>query len=377
MNLLSISAPTGEEAPVRDYILGELTRLGVRESEIRVDDAPSRIALPCQTGNLIVQAGGDKPGPRRLLLAHMDTVPLARNADPEVRGDRIVALGRTALGGDDRAGVAAILTAFEELKRLDLPHPPLTLLFTVREESGLRGAAAVRLEDLGPTVPACAFNFDGGCPNEATIGATGSMRLEIEIRGIAAHAGAHPEKGVSAIAAFAAAVVDLERGGWLGLIQRPEGSGTSNIGVVQAGEATNVITDGLHARAEARSHEPRFLDKIVAEFRRAFMEAAAAHRNKAGRAAEVDVCAERSYSSFRLPQESPAVVAALNAARAAGLQPSTRVSNGGLDANWLTHRGVPTVSLGCGQHEIHTVEEYVLIEEYLAACRVALALMEA
>jgi len=100
-----------------------------------VDDAPSRIDLPCQTGNVIVLLPGTVPGPRRLVSAHMDTVPLARNAEPVVRGDRIVAMGETALGGDDRTGVAAVLSALEEIERLDLPHQPLTLLFTVREES--------------------------------------------------------------------------------------------------------------------------------------------------------------------------------------------------------------------------------------------------
>jgi tripeptide aminopeptidase len=36
--------------------------------------------------------------------------------------------------------------------------------------------------------------------------------------------------------------------------------------------------------------------------------------------------------------------------------------------------GIPTVTLGCGQHDIHTVNETLNVEEYLAACRVALRL---
>jgi len=49
------------------------------------------------------------------------------------------------------------------------------------------------------------------------------------------------------------------------------------------------------------------------------------------------------------------------------------VADGGLDANHLTARGVPTVTLGAGQHSPHTVDEYVVVEEYLDGCRLAVA----
>ncbi len=372
VDLLSISAPTGEEKPVADYLTAAALAAGVPREAVQVDDAVSRIPLPCQTGNLIVSLPGTAPGPRRLLVAHMDTVPLARNAEPVVSGDKIVSLGQTALGGDDRTGVAALLTAIVEMRRQALPHPPVTFLFTVREESGLRGAAAVRLESLGS--PTLAFNFDGGLPNEVTTGATGSKRIDIRVRGVAAHAGVHPERGVSAVAVFAAAAAELDKGGWLGLVRRPEAAGTSNIGVIEAGDATNVVTERLLARAEARSHRPEHLDRIVAEYKSAFAAAASAHRNESGQTGQVEIQVEETYHSFSLKESEPVAQAAISAIRAIGLQPRTRVSNGGLDANWLTRKGLPTVSLGCGQHEIHTTDEYVVIEEYLDACRLALKL---
>jgi tripeptide aminopeptidase len=373
IELLSISSPTGEEASVRDYLVMELTRIGVPRSAIRIDDAPARISLPCQTGNLIVRLAGDGPGPPRLLSAHMDTVPLAKNAEPVIRGDRIVAMGKTALGGDDRAGVAAVMAALHELLRRGLRHPPLTVLFTVREESGLRGARAVRREDLGD--PTAGFNFDGGDPSEVTIGATGSMKLQIEVRGVAAHAGVHPERGVSAVAVFAEAAASLERDGWMGKIVRPEGKGTSNIGVVQGGEATNIVTPRLAVQAEARSHDPAFLRRIVEEYRAAFNRSAESHRSSAGQCGVVQFQAEESYTSFLLPEDAPVVQTALAAARRIGLTPRTRISDGGLDANWLREKSIPTVSLGCGQHEIHTTDEYLVIEEFLVSARLALELV--
>ena len=112
------------------------------------------------------------------------------------KGNRIISAERTALGGDNRTGVAVLATLAASLLEFNLPHPPLTLLFTVREESGLWGASAVDLEDLGR--PLMGFNVDGQLAEEFTIGAVGAERREVEIFGRAAHAGVHPEEGISA-----------------------------------------------------------------------------------------------------------------------------------------------------------------------------------
>ena len=54
-----------------------------------------------------------------------------------------------------------------------------------------------------------------------------------------------------------------------------------------------------------------------------------------------------------------------------------RISNGGLDANWMVAHGIPTVTLGCGQQDIHTVTESLHVESYLQACRIGLQLATA
>jgi tripeptide aminopeptidase len=54
------------------------------------------------------------------------------------------------------------------------------------------------------------------------------------------------------------------------------------------------------------------------------------------------------------------------------MEPDYAIANGGLDANWLTAHGIPTVTLGCGQNDIHTVDEWLDVDEFQKACRVAL-----
>src|SRR5690606_20677858 len=104
----------------------------------------------------------------------------------------------------------ALLTILQE----GLPHPPLTFLWTVQEEVGLLGARHASLSKLGK--PSLCFNWDGGAPNIAVIGATGDDHLDITIHGLASHAGGHPEEGVSAVVIAAMAIADLQQNGWHG-----------------------------------------------------------------------------------------------------------------------------------------------------------------
>ncbi len=84
---------------------------------------------------------------------------------------------------------------------------------------------------------------------------------------------------------------------------------------------------------------------------------------------EIDGCLD--YESFRLPDDSPSILAAEEAIRSLGGNPVRAISNGGLDANWLTAHGIPTVSLGCGQENPHTPAERLDCGEFHRACEIA------
>ncbi len=80
------------------------------------------------------------------------------------------------------------------------------------------------------------------------------------------------------------------------------------------------------------------------------------------------------YLPFRLKDDAPVVKKAAKAVRAIGREPNLRVTNGGLDANWMVKHGIPTVTFGAGQNEIHTVKEFVDLTEFESGCRLAVAL---
>ncbi len=287
MRLLAVEGVTGKEAAIAAAVSEELKTVGVPESAMRYDTVHQRIPLPTETGNLIVELPGTRPGDRLLFSTHLDTVPLCAGAQPKREGDRIVAASdATALGGDNRTGCAVLIAMVETLLKHDLPHPPITLLFTVREESGLHGARELDPKDLGGAK--MCFNVDGTHAAQLMIGAVGQENWEVEIKGKASHAGVAPEKGISATLVASIALAEAHRDGWFGKVVKPEGNGTSNPGVFggkdgkPAGDATNVVTDYVHIVGEARSLDAAFAAKIAQGYREAFAKAQAEVRGHWG-----------------------------------------------------------------------------------------------
>jgi tripeptide aminopeptidase len=373
LELMAIPGKSGEEAGVAEYLRGKLLAAGAPADALKTDNAHQEAIIAGNTGNLILKLPGTVKARRRMLSAHMDTVPICVGCQPQVDGDYVKSANpATGLGGDDRAGAATILTAALEIIEHKLPHPPLTFVWFIQEEVGLYGARCIQQSLLGK--PAMCFNWDGGSPEKVTIGATGGYRMTIEIEGVASHAGVCPERGVSAIAIASLAIADLARGGWHGLVHKGKHRGTSNVGFIHGGEATNVVTDRVWLKAEARSHDPKFRAKLIGQMEKAFHSAAKELKSSEGRRGRVRIDGRLDYESFLLDGKSECVRLAEAAVAAVGRQPQQSVSNGGLDANWLNAHGIPTVTLGCGQMNVHMTSEMLDLPAFRDACRIALRL---
>jgi tripeptide aminopeptidase len=381
MRFLAVEGVTGKEAAIGRELTAALRDVGVPESAIRLDDANTRIPVPTETGNLIV----DLPGrgkmhnqPRIMFMTHMDTVPLCAGAKPKLQGRKIVNTVKTALGGDNRAGCGVLVTLAAELAKQKLDHPPITLLFCVREESGLYGARYVDRDALGN--PVMAFNYDGGSASNVTIGAVGADRWHVEIFGRASHAGVAPERGISSTMILALALAEVKAGGWFGKVVKGKKQGTSNVGPVTggegrpAGDATNVVTDYVHVRGESRSHDGKFFKQITAAYKAAFEKAAKRVKNHEGKPGRVKFKAQTDYYPFRMKDSLPVVKRAAAAVAAGGGTPNIKTANGGLDANWMVRHGIPTVTFGAGQNEPHTIDEWISLDEYERGCALAVRL---
>jgi len=378
MKLLKIEGTSGREGGIARAITAELAKAGVPRGRIRHDGADRKVAFDAECGNLVATVPGtgalakDKP---RLFCAHMDTVTLAAGVRPVRKGSYIVATGETALGADDRAGCAVILTMMKTLARRKLDHAPLVLLFTIAEETGLWGARHADAKFLKKC--AMGFSYDGGDARELVVAAPSSDTFALTITGRASHAGVHPERGVSAATVFAEATARLSAGGWLGKVRKGRNGrdeGTANIGVVEGGPATNIVMPSLVARGEARSHSAKFLDRIFDTIKREFERAAARARNSEGERARVRLSREAVYRAFDLGDDAQVVREAERVAGALGLEPVFKRQFGGLDANWLNAHGVPTVTLGAGESNPHAVGERLDLKQYLLGCEMAVGL---
>src|SRR5690606_27804672 len=149
--------------------------------------------------------------------------------------------------------------------------------FTVREESGLHGARELDPRDLGGAT--MCFNVDSKVPSELITGAVGQVNWDVEIIGKASHAGVAPEKGISATLVASIALTEAHRAGWFGKVGKPDGTGSRSPGIFggkdgkPAGDATNVVTDYVHIKGEARSADTSFAAKIADGFQEAFDKA--------------------------------------------------------------------------------------------------------
>ena len=309
-------------------------------------------------GNIIASERGSDP---LLLSAHMDTVEPGRGISPRVAGDMIVSDGTTILGGDCKAGVAAILEALESIKEDGAPHRPVELAFTREEEIGLVGA---RNLDFSRITAKEAVVFDGeGPPSRITSASPTYIGFDVEITGRAAHAGVEPEKGLSSIGIAAAIVSKLPQG-------RLDEESTFNVGTIQGGTVRNAVPESTTIRGEFRSRNLETLDGMRLQLSTAIDEV-----RKAFPDAIVEDHLHTEFETYTLSDDDPATKLVTVALRSLGLEPSMRPSGGGTDGNVFRRRGISAVVVGMADNNMHTVRESVTIPDLVDAAHLCETLM--
>ena len=380
IKFLSIEGITGEEKNIANAVEEDLVNSGIPREYIKYDNSNKKIPLPTQVGNLIVKLPGTIKSERIMFSCHLDTVPLCKGAVPIIKENKIIPKGNTALGGDNRTGVASLVSMLKTLYKNKIPHSPITVLFTVREESGLWGARKVEVKDLDK--PVRCYNIDGGSTNEIVIGAVGCDRWEIEIFGKAEHAGLAPEKGISSSMIASLALADIQKNGWFGKIVKGEKSGTSNIGIFggknggSSGQSPNTVTDYTYIKGESRSYDQNFVSEITDAFEQSFTKVCDTFTNADGEKPNLKFSRHTDYYSFNLNFNEKVINNAKSKLSTLGLEPKLVKISGGFDANWLVKKDIPTITFGAGHNMCHTVGEYVEIDDYFNACNLSLLLAQ-
>ena len=360
LELMRTDSLSKEEGAVADKLADALRDLG---ADVRIDDAGQ--AVGGATGNVVARLPGTVPAPPLLLNSHMDTVPPGRGVKPARENGRIRTDGTTILGGDDKSGVAAIIEVLRVLKQHALPHGDIEVAFTICEEVGLLGAKHL---DLAALRSREALVLDAPSPSELVVKAPSADRFEFIVHGLAAHAGMAPEAGISAVRVAAQAIAAMPLG-------RIDPQTTSNVIIVEGGSAVNVVPNRCVIRGEARSHDDATLDRVTAAIRRCVQDAAAgASIVLDGRTvrAWVEERCEREYERMAVPEDAPIVALLKDAARDLKRPLETVTIGGGSDANVFNAKGLPAVILGTGMRDIHTVNEWLDLDDFYACAELVL-----
>ena len=362
MELVRIDSLTYNERKMADKLKLKLNEMGL---EVIEDNAGELIGG--NAGNLICTfkgtkiSTGDKKVSPILLMAHMDTVTPGLGKKPVIVGDLIKSDGTTILGGDDLAGVSSILEAIRVVIENDIEHGDIEIVFSVAEEGGLWGAKNL---DYSKITSKFGFVFDsGGEIGSVAVIAPSQNRIKVVVYGKAAHAGIEPEQGISAIQIAASAISKMKLG-------RIDAETTANVGIINGGQATNIITDRVEIEAEARSRSELKLQQQTEHMKECFKHAAAAFGGS------VDFEVDMMYPAFNIKENDKIIDFLKKASKEIGVELILEATGGGSDTNVLNGKGIQAVDMGIGMQKVHCVEEQIHIEDLIKSAEFIVAIIK-
>lgn len=347
--LVQVDSITRSEGNVSKVIQGKLKDLG---AEIYIDDAAEKVGS--DTGNIIARIKGTLNKPTILFSSHMDTVVPGEGITPIIKDGIIYSEGDTILGSDDKAGIAAILEGVRILQENNIEHGDIEIVFTIAEEGGLFGVKNLDYSKLNAKI---GYVLDSdGKPGTIIVQGPAQDKIDVVVKGKSAHAGVSPEEGISAIQVASKAISMMK-------LLRIDEDTTANIGVFTGGTSTNIVTEKVEIKGEARSTVEEKLNKQTEHMVDCFREAAKEFNT------EVIVNTERVYSAFSLTEEDQVVKNAVKAANKLGFEVMIKATGGGSDTNILNTYGVSTINLGVGMNKAHTTDEHISVEDLVNSAK--------
>jgi tripeptide aminopeptidase len=270
--------------------------------------------------------------------------------------------GRTLLGADDKAGIAAIMTAVSYLSsHPELKHGRIEVVFSPDEETG-HGMDHVPLDLI---TSKRAYTVDGGHIGELETECFNAVGTTVTFTGKAAHTGDARAKGmvnaVSMVSAFTAALPGRQApettDGRQGFYAPLEMSGN-----LEKASVYLLLRDFTEDGIEKRK-------KIVEDI---------AHTVAQSFSGEVSVEHKQQYLNMKRGLDAhPEVVHDLEKAyRSAGIEPVNNPIRGGTDGSRLTELGIPTPNIFTGAHSFHSRSEWASLTQMAKAADVIISLAQ-
>jgi tripeptide aminopeptidase len=356
LKYIQIDSLTREEGEFAKFITEELKSIG---AEVYIDNAARKVGA--DTGNVIAKVKGTLEKQPIMFSCHMDTVTPGKGIKPIIKDDVIYSDGTTILGGDNKAGIAAVIEAIRCLKENNIDHGPIEIVFSIAEEGGLYGAKNLEYSKIESKL---GFVLDsGGDPGQIVVKGPAQDKIDVKIIGKPAHAGVCPEEGISAIQVAASAINRMK-------LLRIDEETTANIGSINGGAATNIVCPEIIVKAEARSLNSAKLDAQTAHMVDCFKQAAEEF------GAQVEIETSRAYGPFVIDENDEIVNIVKKACGNIGLNAFTSSTGGGSDTNILNGNGVKAVNLGIGERKPHTLEEHLRIVDLVDTARLVMEIIK-
>ena len=266
--------------------------------------------------------------------------------DPTLKGRTLITSdGTTILGADDKAGIAEILTAVEDLS--DIPHGPISVAFTPDEEIGT-GASHFDVKRFGATY---AYTLDGDTEGEIQFETFNAAQAKLTFHGTNVHPGSAKNIMVNA------ALVAMEYDSLLPAAERPERTEDYE-GFYHLTHMEGSVSDAFS------SFSPRAHDAHVFDNRQKTMRQAAKFINERYGAGTVELDIRVQYRNMaEVIEKCPIIVEnAKKACIAAGVEELILPVRGGSVLCTLSFMGLPCPNLGTGGHAYHGPYEHITLE---------------
>ena len=266
----------------------------------------------------------------------------------EHKGERLIVTdGTTLLGADDKAGIAAIMTAAETLVNADFPHGKICIGFTPDEEIG-RGADLFDVEGFGAEY---AYTLDGGGLGEIEYENFNAASAVVKVHGRAIHPGSAKGKMINA------ARISCEFDSLLApdeIPEKTEGYEGFHHLIDISGETEESVS-----RYIIRDHSKEKFAAIKAEF----VSVAAKLNEKYGEGT-VELTLRDSYYNMKevLEDKMYVVERATAAMERLGMKPFSVPIRGGTDGARLSFMGLPCPNLPTGGGNFHSRFEYASVD---------------
>lgn len=270
--------------------------------------------------------------------------------------------GSTLLGADDKAGIAIIMAAAEYLQsHPEIPHGPIRVCFTVDEEIG-RGIVGLDFAKLGGI---CGYTLDSHSSGIIDTETFSADQATVTVKGINSHPSEAKAKGmVNAVRILAKYISQL-----------PSDHLSPETTEKREGFIHPYVIEGGVAEARARLILRDFETPKLTEYAN-LLRNLAVKIEKEHPGSSIEVAIKKQYRNMRegLEKEPRAVAYAIEAMRAAGLDPKCDSIRGGTDGALMTEKGLPCPNLSSGQHNPHSPLEWASLWEMEKAVEVLVQL---